>query len=338
MERTAMKRLAWLVLVLMVDASQPSGARLSAGEPLDNAPADQSAGPADADQSAASWVKVCDKAAFSPRDTSEDLVFNDKMWLSNGYHHGNVLSRDLWCSSGGVTWTLVNAETPYDGYSEMVAYEDKMWAVKGSVWNSTDGVNWQKVTERTPFGSRGYGELVVHGGKMWQLGSGQGIWHSTDGKDWTCAVKVATYGPRAASAVVVFNNRLWLMGGRVTNRNRPPEKGYEQYTTFNDVWSSADGVGWERVLEHAPWAPRMWFISKVYADRMWIIGGYDNVNHKNFGDVWYSGDGVHWHEFRSRTSFEPRHEPTCYIFKKSLWVVAGNTWPVRNDVWRLTLP
>ena len=333
-----MKRFACLVLVVLFDAIQPQGARLSGGEPPDNAPVNQLDGPLDADQPAAPWVKVCDKAAFSPRDTSEDLVFSDKMWLSNGYYHGNVLSRDLWCSSDGVTWTLVNAETPYDGYSEMVAYKDKMWAVKGSVWNSTDGVNWQKVAERTPFGSRGYGELLVHDGKMWQLGSGQDIWHSADGKNWTCAVKAATYGRRAASAVVAFNDRLWLIGGRVPNRNDPPEKGYEQYTTFNDVWSSADGVSWKCDLEHAPWAPRMWFISKAYAGRMWIIGGYDNVNHKNFGDVWYSDDGVQWHEFQSKTSFEPRHEPTCYVFKKSLWVVAGNTWPVRNDVWRLTLP
>ena len=81
----------------------------------------------------------------------------------------------------------------------------------------------------------------------------------------------------------------------------------------------------------------MWFVSKVHAGRMWIIGEYDNANKRNLGDVWYSEDGVHWRELVSKPCFEPRHEVTCYVFADRLWVVAGNTWPVRNDVWRLRL-
>ena len=128
------------------------------------------------------------------------------------------------------------------------------------------------------------------------------------------------------------------MGGRIAKPNDPPEEGYEQYTTYNDVWCSEDGVNWECVLERAPWAPRMWFISEVYRDRMWIIGGYDNANAANFGDAWSSADGVQWHEFLSETVWSSRHEPTCYVYDDSLWVVAGNHWPVQNDVWRLSLP
>ena len=73
-----------------------------------------------------SWVKVTDKAPFSPRDTAEDLVYDGKMWISNGYYHGGKLTRDLWSSKDGVNWTLVNPNTPYDGYSEMVVYDNKM--------------------------------------------------------------------------------------------------------------------------------------------------------------------------------------------------------------------
>jgi hypothetical protein len=36
------------------------------------------------------------------------------------------------------------------------------------------------------------------------------------------------------------------------------------------------------------------------------------------------------------TKFSPRHEPTVYVYKGSVWVVAGNSWPLMNDVWRLT--
>ena len=284
------------------------------------------------------WTKLVDKAPFSPRDTAEDCVYDGKMWISNGYYHGGVLTRDLWQTRDGSTWQQVSEATPYDGYSEMAAYDGKMWAVKGSVWSSTDGVNWTCVLEKTPFGARGYGELVVHDGRMWQLGSGRDVWNTTDGKTWEQVTAAAPYGTRAASAVTAFAGKLWLIGGRITADNTPPEKGYPKFTTFNDVWCSDDGANWTRVLEQAPWPPRMWFIAKVYRDRMWIIGGYDNVNGKNFGDVWTSTDGTTWTEFKAETCFEPRHEPTCYVFADSLWVVAGNTWPVRNDVWRLALP
>ena len=286
----------------------------------------------------AAWVKVTGKAAFSPRDTAEDAVFNGKLWLSNGYYHGNVLHRDLWCSGDGLTWTLACPETPYDGYSEMVVHNNTLWAVKASVWSSPDGISWTQRLAKTPFGARGYGELLVYNDRMWQLGSGSDVWSSADGVEWTCIAKDTPFGKRIAAAVVAFDGKLWLLGGRITAANTPPEKGYPKFTTFNDVWCSTDGATWNRVLEHAPWSPRMWFISKVYRGRIWIVGGYDNVNSKNLGDVWYSENGSTWHEFTSDPSFSPRHESTCYVYDDSLWVVAGNSWPVKNDAWRLTLP
>ena len=118
------------------------------------------------------WELLVEHAASSPRDTSEGIVFRDKMWLSNAYHHGNVLVRDLWNSTDGVHWSQVSDDTPYDGYSEMVVYEDWLFAVKESVWVSDDGERWTKILDKTPFGMTGYGELIVYKGKMWQIGPG----------------------------------------------------------------------------------------------------------------------------------------------------------------------
>lgn len=82
----------------------------------------------------------------------------------------------------------------------------------------------------------------------------------------------------------------------------------------------------------------MWFVAETYRGYLWIFGGYDNVNSQNLGDVWYTKDGVTWYEFVSDPQWAARHEPTTYVYDDSLWMVAGNTWPVVNDVWRLTLP
>jgi hypothetical protein len=284
------------------------------------------------------WTLVTEHAAFTPRDTAEDAVFLGKMWLSNAYNVGGKLTQDLWNSTDGVTWAKVMEPTPYDGYSEMVVYQNKLWAIKSSVWNSSDGVNWTKVLDKTPFGVRGYGECVVYQDRIWQLGSGADVWSTSDGVNWTCAVAEAPFEKRYGSAVAVYDGKLWLCGGAVEKKSDPPEKHYPQYTTYNDVWCSTDGANWTRVTEHAPWAPRQWFIAREYAGKLWIFGGFSNRESKNFAECWSTTDGVSWTEFQPAPGWSPRHEPTIYVYDGSLWLAAGNMWPLMNDVWRLTLP
>ncbi len=288
------------------------------------------------------WTCVTLHAAFSPRDTAEDFVFDERMWISNGWRpkrgtRDAFFSPDLWSSSDGANWTLVTDKTPYDPYSEMVVFQGKVWAIKGSVWNSTDGVQWRKVLDKTPFGGRGYGEAVVFKDRIWQLGSGADVWSTADGVSWTCSTEKAPFGKRMGSAVAAYDGKLWLMAGNTPGANDPVEKGYKDVTTHNDVWCSEDGARWTRVIEHAPWPPRQWCVAAVYAGRLWLIGGYHNAGANNLGDVWTTTDGREWRPFESPTRFAPRHEVTPYVFNGSLWVVAGNTWPVVNDVWRLTL-
>jgi len=283
------------------------------------------------------WDLVTPQAAFSIRDTAEPFVFGDAMWLSNGYYYGGVLSRDLWRSTDGAEWTMVSDATPYDGYSEMVVHDGRVRAVKGSVWNSPDGVTWNQVLDKTPFGVRGYGEVVVLNGCMWQLGSGNDVWCSRDGEKWECVCVDAPFGPRYGSAVAVHDGALWLMGGATQEKGDPPEKHYPDFVTHNDVWRSVDGADWECVTAHAPWSERQWVVAEVYAGRLWTIGGFSNRESCNLGDVWYTENGTTWHEYVPKPGFSPRHEATPYVFDGSLWVVAGNSWPLMNDVWRLTL-
>jgi len=282
------------------------------------------------------WKLVTEHAAFSPRDTAEDAVFLGKMWISNAYNVGGALTRDLWNSSDGVTWTKVLDETPYDGYAEMVVYHDKLWAIKGSVWNSSDGVTWTQVLDKTPFGARSYGECVVFQDKIWQLGSGNDVWNTSDGVTWTCVLKDAPFESRFGSAVAAYDGKLWLCGGAVNKESNPPEKHYKAFTTYNDVWSSPDGATWTRVIEHAPWAERQWFVAREYAGKLWIFGGFSNRESKNFAESWYTTDGVTWTEVKSDPMWSPRHEPTIYVFDGSLWLAAGNMWPLMNDAWKLT--
>ena len=281
------------------------------------------------------WEMVIDQAAFSPRDCGASLVYDGKMWLSNGYYHGGILTRDLWHSTDGAEWMRVHEDTPYDGYSPLVVHDGKMWAVSRTIWTSTDGVEWIQVQEADPE-ARQVGVPVAFRGEIWTLGSQ--IWKTFDGITWQCVNAETPWHGRSNFGYAVHDDKLWILAGAAVGKNDPPEKGYPDKTTKNDVWCSEDGITWVQTAEVAPWAPRMWSPAISYAGKLWVIGGYDNVNARNLGDVWYTEDGRTWHEFVSEPAFKARHASSLYVYKGSLWMAAGNTWPVVNEVWRLTLP
>lgn len=286
----------------------------------------------------ARWTRIVEHAAFADRDTAEGFAYDGRMWLSNGYFgSGTDMYRDLWVSDDGHAWTLVNAHTPYPPYAQMVVFDGRMWAVKDSVWSSVDGRDWRLECGHTPFGKTGNGHVVVLNGAMWQLGSGADVWSSSDGAHWTRVLEHAPFGVRASAAVLAFGGKLWVLGGWSPHRNDPPEKRYPEWTSLNDVWSSVDGVNWTQVVQHAPWAARTWSGAAVYDQRMWLVGGFDNQQDANLNGTWSSADGAHWSRLPVAQPFPKRHYPAVFAFQNNLWLVAGNTWPLTNDVWKLSL-
>ena len=95
------------------------------------------------------------------------------------------------------------------------------------------------------------------------------------------------------------------------------------------MWSSADGVNWERHTASAPWHPRQYHDVAVFDDKIWLMEGW---NKGNRNDVWYSADGVDWHEVPG-TPWPPRHAASVFVHDGALWVVAGNN--MTSDVWKL---
>jgi len=277
------------------------------------------------------WQMVTRQAGFSPRDTSEGYVFNDRMWLSNGYNLNGGVERDLWVSADGDTWRQMLWHTPYDPYAEIAVLNGDIYAVKSSVWKSADGLRWTRLAD-TPFGERPYGELVAFNGWLWQLGSGCDVWRSADGLTWECVNECAGFGPRFGSAVTVFDNKLWLLGGAVECDCGSGEH-YPDKKSLNDVWFSEDGITWERALTGAPWEPRMWSAAQAYEGKLHLVGGYSNRNHTNFKDVWTTTDGLTWQP--QPVKWSARHEPTVIEYRGSLWLTGGNSWPLMNDVWKL---
>jgi len=243
------------------------------------------------------------KADWEGRHTAGYAVYKDKMWIIGGDCNQGTYQNDVWTSTDGAKWTLVNSEVPW--------------------------------------GPRALHYTVVHDGKIWVMG-GQTMpgfakadqkffrdaWTTTDGVEWTeVEIKEPAWSPRGMiGGAAVKDGRIWILGGGTYDTPMIPERKFH-----NDVWSSADGSTWKLHTSAAPWHPRQYHDVAVWDGKLWVMEGYhkDGGNRK---DVWYSADGVNWTEIPN-TPWAPRHAASLYMHNDSLWMVAGNN--MQPDVWKL---
>jgi hypothetical protein len=150
------------------------------------------------------------------------------------------------------------------------------------------------------------------------------VWNTEDGASWTRVIERASWPARGMiGGAAEFKGRIWILGGGTYDTPTSPRKFY------NDVWSSPDGVRWERHVERAPWYPREYHEVAVFDDRLWVLEGWNGSNRQ---DVWYSEDGEHWQELPG-TPWAPRHAASVFVHDGALWMVAGNN--MEPDVWKL---
>ncbi len=303
------------------------------------------------------WTLVSPKAAWQARDSSGEVVFRDRMWLFGGWHDSySPPPRDVWSSADGVTWERVTAEAPWK-FSDLpmtLVFRDRMWLMGGwkdgrlpthgatsEVWSSSDGADWRLETPAAGWSPRLAAGVAVFKDRMWVVGGTENyyfgdatslkrdVWSSADGITWECATAEAPWSARAYHQVVAHAGKLWVIAGG----NYVPE-----YEARHDVWSSTDGVHWDRVTAAAPFAPRLWFSAVSWKHHLWVIGGWSNQPAKNWGDIWVSRDGQSWRELKSNVRWKERHEHSVYVHRDKLWVVGGHANPLNSEVWSLELP
>ncbi|WP_276347600.1 hypothetical protein [Daejeonella sp. JGW-45] len=303
------------------------------------------------------WKLETPNAAWQARDSQGELVYRNKLWIFGGWFNSKEAPpRDVWSSRNGRSWDLVNSEAPWI-HSDLpmsIVFKNRMWMMGGwyngrlpghsasnKVWSSKNGRQWHLATDNAAWTPRIASAIVEFKGRLWLMGGIEDyyfgtdkslkndVWYSANGKDWSLATANAGWSPRAYHQAAVLNGKIYVFGGG----NYVP-----QYSAFNDVWSSEDGINWVRVSESAPWHARLWFSSVVYRNRIWVIGGWSNNPYKNYQDVWSTKDGKTWEQLQSDISWKERHEPSAFVFKDKIWVAGGMTPPLTNDVWSLKLP
>ncbi|MBP7632993.1 Ig-like domain-containing protein [Candidatus Ozemobacteraceae bacterium] len=248
---------------------------------------------------------------FSGRTNHACAVFNGRIWLTGGYIDtgtGIDVTDDVWSSADGVTWRLESASAEYwaRGDHALFVFDNKLWMVAGQtydengletllndVWTSSNGVSWTETVLTSAFFPRRLAAAGVIGGKMFLWG-GYGtdaagaagplgdIWYSTNGSLWTLSTVSAPFSARQGAAHAVIDGKAWLIGGFGVSPT-----GFDE--CLNDVWTSRDGISWNRLLAHDPleagrFSPRQQSGIAATGGRVFLVAGeelYDILN-----DIW----------------------------------------------------
>ncbi len=194
------------------------------------------------------WTLENDNANFQPRFAHSSLVFDNKMWIINGLDPTSSTGafNEIWNSSDGITWDLVNDNPALNGNigHGALVFQNKIWVLGGrniygltnDIYSSSDGIEWEIASYDGVFSPRYISAAAVVNNRMWVFGGESNIglpndsWYSSDGISWFEATSSPfSFSPRMGHSASVLNNSIYLIAGYSSNGS-----------TLNDVWILED--------------------------------------------------------------------------------------------------
>ena len=323
-------------------------------------------------------INVTENAEFIPRDSMGALVFKDMIWLFGGFTPER--SNAVWVSKDGKNWS----KKPIPIWSKRnlpgaVVFKNKLWIMGGlgkgtylnDIYSSEDGESWKLEKRSASWSPRGSYGLLEFQGKLFLFGGNcnslnkalNDVWESEDGINWKLILNAAPWGRRGMFACTVFHDKIWILGGGIYSE----EYIYNVKSNLNDVWSSADGIKWNKETDSADFSPRRFFKAAVYNNQLYITSGFelnswifknqksgvrkndhwwfkqyffnDYVARRfyNLNDIWVTNNGKNWQSTTLNKTFPVRHEPSFVTFRDTMYVIGGFGTELYNDVWKIEL-
>ena len=134
--------------------------------------------------------------------------------------------------------------------------------------------------------------------------------------NWKRVAESNPWVPRDSAGELVFQGRMWLFGGYIPDLVR-------------DVWSSPDGMNWQREGEIPCPSGVNIPVCFVYDDRMWVMS--------QAGKLFSSPDGRDWSLVTDEAPWRGRYAAGSVVFDGRMWVMGGNGGgKLFNDVWSST--
>lgn len=253
------------------------------------------------------------------------VVHQGGLWdiRSNQLGEGSV-----WKSENGNDWELVKESMEWgadDGW--VCGFRDKLWYIGGlrpvrwtnvpqpvsQTWSSTNGKDWEIVTERTPWdGFENYNHFLFND-KMWivggydQNGRRGAAWMSENGRDWEeISQRPDVFSPPGeAPQLFSTGERLWATestGG-----------------TAKNLWSTTDGVHWEKYVENLELPQHTEYFSVEY-NGLWLIPRGDGHYQKMPSPIFYSPDQETWRQFTFGGPTLEMYETILTIHEEQFWL------------------
>ena len=285
-----------------------------------------------------SWTNRTTTAnSFGPLSGATSAVFKGKLWLFGGVTGLGTYSGSVWSSGDGATWAQVIPLAPWGGRTgiSVVVFQEQIFVMGGGdagaafndVWVSDNGIDWQILTETAPWSVRRGAGLVVFNNSIMLMGGhdpagptyNNEVWSSVDGITWK-QLPSAGWASRAYFGAYSINGRIYIVGG--TDAAGP----------YNDCYYTNDGLSWTSATAAVFASARSMFGYCIYDDKMWAIGGKNNVG-TYLNNVYYSSDGITWNNVPLIGSFTARVSCTAASFicsptvnslqPLSIWVLGG---------------
>lgn len=294
---------------------------------------------------------------FFPRKQPIIVELRGRLWMIGGGRGDAVGApldyNDVWVSDNGKAWNRAAWEVTGEhrsGYG-CASFEKKIWIVGGfsienqsylnDVWYTKNGVDWEKARISAEFPGRTNANLIVFNKRLYLIG-GSGadgikfseIWVTDNGYEWELLTDKLPFVSLARDRVVVFKDKLFVVS---------PENG---------IFSSADGINWEKLSTTELVTKRIGFSVVVKDDLLYLIGGevYSRTGYYNdiVNEVWSSEDGINWKQRspyppgrndnpESYFCFKPpRRDHTSFVYKDRIFILGGVTnWGrlYLNDIW-----
>jgi len=234
-------------------------------------------------------------APWEGRRSMSIVLFKDKIWAMAGFDLSNGCRNDIWSSEDGINWKKED-NAPWEAREGQTVevFNGKLWIIGGvnydqdktfnDIWSSEDGINWKK-EDNAPWPSRWDHATAVFDNKIFLTG-GMDLKNNVyndewyfDGNKWNQVL--VPWEERQGHALIEYENELWLIG-RLNDFENKGE---------NNIWTSKDGMTWNKFNEQIPWTGREDFESVVFKDKIWVLGGMDS-NWRWRNDVWYLEKGI----------------------------------------------
>lgn len=186
---------------------------------------------------------------------------------------------------------------------------------------SRDGATW--APSSLPFCglNSAYLAYVEHDGAVHALGVHRGnyldfrldpvIQRTRDFRRWEQVGRSESLPKLFFYGAASFGGFMWIVGG------------HDGRSESAAIWRSRDGLGWERVVEAAPFGPRCRVTLAVFTGRLWLIGG-GILDGETRGDVWSSADGLGWIKETEAISSPAPTGFTPAAFDGQLWLLGAN--------------